>query len=1050
MKSVPEDKNLLVFTASAGSGKTFTLVREYLKLCLKGDNPQYFKRILAITFTRKAAAEMKERVIATLTLLAREKTDAESGSLLKLYSDYLGLEPHVIRARSGTVLKNMLHNYADLSISTIDRFVQKLIRSFTRDLNLPVDFEVLLEHEDFLKETIDRLINEVGMNAELSQTLIDFLKSLLEEERNWDLRKDLLGFSQIIFREDSHEPIEQIRHISAEQFKMIRKRLSDKVYSAKQQLKSVAEEVITRISQSGLKTDDFAYGKSGAVGMFYKLTEANGDFTQVKPGVRFNEVVIKNNWLPAKADSALKAKAESILPELQRAHQLITAVYQRPGIFLEAILLHQLYNLTLLHDINTRLLELKEERNVLFIEDFNRLIADIVINEPAPFIYEKTGEWFAHILIDEFQDTSVMQWQNFIPLIENAMANGTSCMLVGDGKQAIYRFRSGEVEQLAVLPALFGADKNEWLAEKQWLFSSNFFSVPLETNFRSQKAIVEFNNHFFTKFYENFNHQLKKVYENNQQKVLQEKQGGYVEWCNVPEKSGDRIEMQLNTTLEYIHQCREDGFDWRDITCLVRGRKEGNVLAEFLNHQGIDVISPDSLLVGSSVEVRLIMSLIQFVQNDKQEEIKGKIMEYIHTLQGEPEKTLQSIRSFRSEKGLIRLRDFFAAHGFVWNTGWLEKLPLYQLAEQFTSQFLKNKSDIFVNALLEQIHQFVQQNGSRADFIEWWLQTGSEQAVQVSAETNAIQVMTIHKSKGLQFPVVILPFADWQIKTTKTELWVDIHEEELGIDRALIKVSEERMSQINRQKEFAEERDKTFLDHINLLYVAFTRPEERLYFITSDVAGSRISKYIKEYAAGCLTVPEGENKCFIGKRDRYKSGKPVSENELYIRTKFSTNWREKIRISYEATKAWGESGVFESARHGNLVHLVLGKLQNVNQLEEVLQELYELGECSSDDLPLLKEELQHIFEHDFIRSVFDSENSRAEAEIVDQSGEIHRPDRLIFEKDRVRIIDFKTGKAHPSHESQMQRYGNLLSAMGYEIVEKYLFYTANKELIQIS
>ncbi|HRE95735.1 MAG TPA: UvrD-helicase domain-containing protein, partial [Flavobacteriales bacterium] len=596
-----QGKNFLVYNASAGSGKTFTLVREYLRLALSGDNPNYFRKILAITFTRKAAAEMKERVLHHLRVLSADPlSPLYDPLLLDEYRKVLSLPNEMIRMRSERTLKAILHNYSELSVSTIDSFVHLIIRTFSRDLQLPMDFDVVMEKETIVDEAVDRLIDDAGKDERITAMLNSWLQQNTSEGDRWDVANLMKEFAnKVLFREDSVEPLAKLSEIPAEELNTLILKLKDQVNTFRAAQVKVAEEIIDRITKMGLSVDDFSYKQTSAFAAFLKVKAIGGRLEELKFGTRFTEVVEKDNWFSTDFKKKNGALVDEVRPFLNDAQKKICAALKDATYFAAMHLYREIHQVLLLHEIRSRIETIKEERDLLFIDDFNRLVSALVKYDPAPFIYERVGERYDHIMIDEFQDTSVMQWHNFIPLVENTLAMGKTSLIVGDGKQSIYRFRNGEVEQFACLPHLYGSENESLMRQKQWLFNDQFEFHTLDTNYRSGKVIVDFNNSFFSAFRQQFPHALASVYDHLEQKVPNNRDYGFVSirFSSKEMKRKQLIEEHAAWLLQSIETMRVQGYAYSDICVLVRSNAEGDHMAAALARAGVPVVSPDSLLI---------------------------------------------------------------------------------------------------------------------------------------------------------------------------------------------------------------------------------------------------------------------------------------------------------------------------------------------------------------------------------------------------------------------------------------------------------------------
>lgn len=1051
-------KKFLVYNASAGSGKTYTLVKEYLRLALTNDNPWYFKRILAITFTKKAAAEMKERVLHHLQQLGQDRESPLFNlALCEDYSAVTGLDFATLKHRAQKVHRAVLHNYSDLSISTIDSFVHLIIRNFSRDLRLPMDFDVVMEKETLVDEAVDRLVDEAGRNKVITEMLTEYLRFNTDEGDKWQLGVLLKKFAnEILFREDSLPHLEELRQLEEGQLSELRKQILARLDVKRKKLVEPVLKAIQAIEQAGIAPEDFYYGSgNSAFKQFSSIVEENGRIENVKLNSYLLQAVEKYAWFSKANLKKLGDKPAMVEAELNAALEAVLHSVNDKSYFTDALVLKQLFQLDLIRFITLHIESIKEEKDVLFIDDFTRMISDLVAKDPAPFIYERIGEYFNHIMIDEFQDTSVLQWHNFIPLIENSLSRGLTCLLVGDGKQSIYRFRNGEVEQFAVLPKLFGSEHNELLRQRELLFQTNYNHKNLDYNYRSGKEIVEFNNRFFSHFRDSFQHPLQKVYLENEQLVPEGKEFGYVEiqFSDPEAKAQETKQDHVKRTIAIINDCMAHGFHFSDIAVLVRSNRDGDIIASELSKNNWPVISPDSLLLKSSSQVQLLASLMQWLFDPSNEEIKTRIIELYLSLRDPLADIITELNRCSSNhplqrKKIIQLEKFLSAKAIQLDRNRLLQFSLYQLAENLIYLLQIERNDAFVNAFLDVVFRFAQRDNDLGAFSEWWIEAGEKQSVQMPETADAIKVMTIHKSKGLQFPIVIMPFLNWtSSKNGKDKLWIDLDDRFEPLKSALISGGEEVFKNIGQAAVLAEEKNRTLLDTMNLLYVGFTRPEERLYLLTATTRNSFIGKLISDYMQ--LEISGSGNVSYGTKTSPVRKSKKHGE-EWPLQSKPWQRWQDKLRISYESQKQWGESEGLISARFGNLVHEVLSQLTSVRELEQVLQKVSIDFQCNPETALRLKQEVERVLSHEFMQRMFDEQvQSKTEAEIVDASGISHRPDRLVFFPDETIVIDFKTGTERDSHQHQIRLYGELLTQMNCPSVKKYLFYTKDSKLQEV-
>ncbi|MFN3342524.1 MAG: UvrD-helicase domain-containing protein [Flavobacteriales bacterium] len=1052
-----QGKNFLVFNASAGSGKTFTLVREYLRLALSGDNPNYFRKILAITFTRKAAAEMKERVLHHLRVLSADPlSPLYDPILLEEYRKVLSLPNEMIRMRSERALKAILHNYSELSVSTIDSFVHLIIRTFSRDLQLPMDFDVVMEKETIVDEAVDRLVDDAGKDERITVMLNSWLQQNTSEGDRWDVANLMKEFAnKVLFREDSVEPLVKLSDIPVEELNALILKLKDQVNTFRAAQVKIAEEIIDRITQKGLSVDDFSYKQTSAFAAFFKVKAIGGRLEELKFGTRFTEVVEKDNWFSADFKKKNGALVDEVRPFLNDAQEKICAALQDATYFAAMHLYREIHQVLLLHEIRSRIETIKEERDLLFIDDFNRLVSALVKYDPAPFIYERVGERYDHIMIDEFQDTSVMQWHNFIPLVENTLAMGKTSLIVGDGKQSIYRFRNGEVEQFACLPHLYGSENEPLMQQKQWLFSDQFEFHTLDTNYRSGKVIVDFNNSFFSAFRRQFPHALASVYDHLEQKVPNNKEYGFVSirFSSKELKRKQLIEEHAAWLLQSIETMHGQGYAYSDICVLVRSNAEGDHMAAALARAGVPVVSPDSLLIRTSQKVQMIASVIRWMTRPEDEENNGKLAELLihHCLPGSNFYPLLDKASTEYKgRRTIDIAKLFEVLQLKLNTDEMLRFSLYQLAEYLISSFSLERDEAFMNAFLDQVFSFSQRENDLHAFEEWWKEKSEKLSVQLPDSSDAVKVMTIHKSKGLQFPVVIMPLLTWwdDNKKGKQRLWVELDPVFDPLQNALFKTSQETFSQIGKKEIYEEEVARTELDRINSLYVAFTRAEEQLLVFSQHLSRGWASSLLKNLIP---EISDETSEYTLGTSKKVKNSKRSDASMVVLKPSKSINWQERLRISYESQRAWGESAGMVSIRLGNLVHLVLSKLKNTAEIDTVLRSLEMEIAAAGTTYDGVKAEMNKIFSHPFLKESFaEGNNAVSELELIDASGTMWRPDRVVFFKDRTIVLDFKTGKQREEHKQQVAHYGKLLSEMGYPSVENYLFYTFDSILEKVA
>ncbi|MCD4746178.1 MAG: UvrD-helicase domain-containing protein, partial [Bacteroidales bacterium] len=606
--------SLYVYKSSAGSGKTFTLVKEYLKIVLS--EPDKFRNILAITFTNKAANEMKERIISYLEELSINNSD--SNTIKYLLPDLIketGLEHIIISQRAEKVLELILHNYSDFAISTIDSFVHKIIRTFARDLHIPLNFEVELDTDDLISKSTDLLISNVGNDEKLTKTLIRFIETKTDNEQSWHIENDIQQFAKSLLNEDGYIYIEKLRKLSLDDFSGINRKINEVIKKFENNLKDIAISANNLIKEKNIPHSAFYQGRSGINKYFEYIV--NNRFDKLEPNSHVNKTIEEDKWYGGKADYTEKQAIDSIKTNLiecfHNIQDILAEHYEQYIVF--KLLNRNIYPIAVLNEIEKVINEIKAQNNIVHISEFNKKIADIVLNEPVPFIYERLGEKYKYFLIDEFQDTSVLQWQNLLPLIDNSLAENNFNMIVGDGKQAIYRWRNGEVEQLAKLPEIFKKNDNPFINEREQNLIRNYKSKNLNSNYRSEAEIVNFNNKFFSEIVNIIPETYRTIYDNQKQEFDVENKGGMVQIefidKNITEIPYD--ELNFIKIKETIEDLVRDNFFWKDIAILCRNNKNASKIARYLLMNEIDVISSESLLLSSSPEVNFIVAMIRFI-----------------------------------------------------------------------------------------------------------------------------------------------------------------------------------------------------------------------------------------------------------------------------------------------------------------------------------------------------------------------------------------------------------------------------------------------------
>ncbi len=1043
--------NFTVYKSSAGSGKTFTLVKEYLKLALKGENAKEYKSILAITFTNKAAAEMKERVLLALkSFSSKEKLEGGSLTLLNKLEEELQMPQHEIRAKAEKVLSSMLHNYSDIGISTIDKFTHRIIRTFAYDLHIKMNFSVETDEREMLEKAIDMVLNKIGEDAQLTEVLKEFTVSKAEDEKNWSIEADLFNFSKSLLKDEGISHIEKLKEISIEEFNEIKRTLQSTIRDFEKTISTFGKDGLALIASLGIDKASFAGGANGLPKYFEYLSTLKYD--KLKPSNTIQKAIADDKWFAAKASVSDKQNIESIKVRLleiyNKAIQTIDSKINEITLFRS--INKNIYSLITLNEIEKAIVQIKNEDNILHISEFNKRIANIVMYESAPFIYERLGEKYKHFLIDEFQDTSVLQWHNLLPLIDNSLANGNFNMLVGDGKQSIYRWRGGDVEQFTALPEMKISD-NSILQERGATLKRNFKGEILQQNFRSKMEVVQFNNDFFKSCVkQSDNGLITSVYDKGEQIFTPTKIGGGVSIEFIPNTKENEFaydELSCFKILETIHQLQEDNFELRDIAIICRMNSKANVLANYLIENGIPILSKESLLLSSSATINFILSTLEYIHNRSNNIAKANIIQFICKLKNKEINTSEELMS-------ANISEFMKKYGIDFNLNRFSSLPIYELCEEIIRNTgLNEKANPYIQFFLDAVYKFsVKNNSGISGFLEWWESKKEKISVNIPEGMNAVNILTIHKSKGLEFPAVIFAFANWQ-PMNNDSMWVSIDNDKIPKLKSALIQKNKNIDDTDYASLQDEEKNKETLDNLNLLYVALTRPKERLYIITDKpYRQKKIANYYQNYLTEIGEWKDDKTSYRFGLFHKYVQNNTNTSEEPITLTKFiSEPWQDKLKISTEFENIDQNVDTENQKKYGNLLHTALSNIKSVDDVEASLSNMLQKGLISLEEEKKLQTILVSLISQQDIQPFFAKGlQSKNERDILLPNGETYRPDRVILNEKNAIILDYKTGKANKNYAQQLNRYGTILEQMGYTTVEKYLLYTEEQKLEKIN
>jgi len=1030
-----------IYNASAGAGKTHTLVKEYLKILLSySGKDDAYRHVLAITFTNKAVNEMKSRIISCIYAFTLNEIPEKEYRLLEQIVQETNFNEAYIREKSKKILKNIIHNYAGFDISTIDKFTHKVIRSFAFDLDLPFHFEVSLDTEALLQEAVEALIAKAGVDEELTALLVAFSLGKADEDKSWDISRELMEIGRLLLNENNKKELEAFKDVEIQTFVNLQKQLQKQISSLEDETVRLAKQNLELLAQKGVELKSFSgsYFPKHLQGIVDRNFNNSNKKYYEPEDVKINKT--------AKDKELIEALVPDLLSVLKRIYRLFGTKY-----FYEAFL-KNLVPLSLLNSISQEIERIQNEQQILSISQFNNIIYEELKNQPAPFIYERLGEKYRHFFIDEFQDTSEMQWQNLVPLIDNALSGEDdfgkqgSLMIVGDPKQAIYRWRGGKAEQFMELSAGMNPFSNPSKS-----------TISLDTNYRSFSEVIEFNNGIFKFLSNEFeNADYHSLYQNYSHQNTNSKKGGYVEISFIDEnllddETATKDDLYLNKVLKTIEKVLKQGFSLGDIVVLTRKSKDGVKVANHLTNHGIRILSSETLLINNAAEVQLLLNLLRFLKNNQDKEAKVMILYYVgkYFVQNIPvHDVIVKGMEMDNETGFQNyLKDLGVGIDFT-N---LRKNNLYVAVELLVTAFLPaKKTEAYVQYFLDLVLERTVKNQSTiADFLNYWEQNYHRLSIPSPENEDAVRLMTIHKSKGLEFPVVIYPFADEDFSKSRDKIWIDLEtNEDWQIPKALVDLKNDvKMYGETAQRLHDQKKQEELLDNLNVLYVALTRAEEQLYIISNYKRSktgnlpNTLSSFFVKYLESLGNFKEDELHYSFGKPERVsvKNSQPP-EKPVAIKSVEKPIDSSVIKIARREALMWNTKQQ-KAIEKGNVIHELLSQIIRKEDIETVVLRAVVKGLITVNEQPEMTAKLHEIVSHkelsDFFHPGFLIYTERP---ILHRDFKNIKPDRVAINGTKAYIIDYKTGEEHQKHRQQVYEYAFALEEMGCEVVKKVLLY----------
>ncbi|MGV8963309.1 MAG: UvrD-helicase domain-containing protein [Candidatus Saccharimonadaceae bacterium] len=1075
---------LHVYKASAGSGKTHQLTGKYIRLLFGA--PHNYRHILAVTFTNKATDEMKSRIVEELHNLAMGN---KSGYLQSL-KDEFGLSEPAIRQQSKGILESILHNYSSFSISTIDRFFQQTMRAFTREMGLTGGYKVEVDNKSFLPEIVDLMLNELDEdgNEDLIKWLLEFMKDRIEENKTWKINDEIVKLAYNLFDE-------RFITLSAP----VQDQIKDKevLNSYKQTLLRITRDYQNQIKEIGkcaqgiasnynLSFTDFS---GGSRSLFHRFDAwAKGDLPDLAPTF-FNLPDNVDKWYSKATAPEIKSAIQGAYGEgMNDCVKQILDLYENCSHYSTAKEILKLFNtLGILNDVNNRLQTYRRDSNMLFLSDTTELLNKIIADSESPFVYEKIGSRLNHFMIDEFQDTSTMQWNNFRPLLQESLASGNYNLIVGDVKQSIYRWRN-----------------SDWrLLEEQIeldFTTDNIQQHVLETNWRSDGNIIRFNNQFFTQaatIMQNeyvgsdeevknspyFSTKIEHAYSQVTQQISPDKpkDEGRVSINFIDQEAvddwQDEVMLQLPLTLE---QLQKDGFRLKDIAILVRTRSEAVTISETLmqykdehpdSGYNYDFISNEALLINNSSCVKAVVALLNYINSPLEKTVRVRaIYEYYRfTTKLKASDIFDTYVQDNDEEFSTELQHNLAP---------IISLPLYEMTEALFDLLklaTKPTDTVYIQSFLDLINDYsANKTADLNGFLMWWNEVKLKKSLFSPADQDAIQLMTIHKSKGLQFGAVIVPFANWAFEpmANRNILWCKPSEapfDELGV--VPVYYSNKLASTIFKQ-EYLEEKLYSYIDNLNVVYVAFTRPKHRLIIFApkrketktksaeaiktvSDLLWQSVSTIPLNQATDDTTLKLKEHFDAESLSFNFGEAKAIKQEPTTATVKETdhTNWqstpfRNRLKMRLSGIGYFSDDGTRD---FGTLMHDIVSGINTLDDLDRALEQKLLSGELTTEEKQNLHQFLFQSLSLPEVQDWYSGDyHVLNEQQVLHPSLSFIRPDRVMIKDGAVVVVDYKFGEAVESkYIKQVQRYVNSIKGMGYANVVGYVFYVKLRKVVQV-
>ena len=1041
-----------ILNASAGSGKTYQLAYKYVRDVV--EQPSIYRHILAVTFTNKATEEMKSRILKEIHLLA---SGGESSYLENLCRE-LDMDAATVRRRAAEVRSKILHDYSRFTVLTIDTFFQRILRAFIKELGIDLNYNVEIETASVLTKSADTLIEQITTDRDLQRWLTDFVQERIDEGKKWDVRDGILTLGGELFKEKNKEALSLAR--SREELGRIVGEATARAAATKQQMRERAAEAVRIMADAGVGPTDFT-GKSRSFAHYF-LTVAAGELKPYTATVGKMSLTTEG-WAPKGSPAApLAARLQPLLREMCDLYDANVRSWNTCDLLRE-----NYRSFALLSDLYAKVQQLCDEQNMMLLSETKYILSEFIGHNDAPFIYEKVGNRFEHFMIDEFQDTSVKEWENFLPLLQNAMAQSeaTSVLIVGDIKQSIYRWRGGDWKILhSQAQRALGADSTEL--------------VNLTENYRSLPAVVDFNNKAIGRVVEADNRALNATLDEAAARgdmdartaagLRDTLQKAYREHAQTPRRLGGvpgyvSVETfaERPPVVERICEVLDKGFRPCDIMILVRGATDGaRVAAELLDFKRrnddpryrFDVMTQEALIVGNAPVSSFIAAALRLSLNPDDSLSRAVYNHYLgrgfdRPLPGDERTFFRSIRLLSPEEAFERIVMRHALHDDRQQTAYLQAIH-----EQIIGFCASKIADI-------------------ALFLDWWEQQGQNRSLSVDESATTVEITTIHKAKGLEKRVVLIPWCSWQLDpksggNVTNIVWAEAQGDAGAVGRFPVKYKK-AMAESGFSAEYYRELVYSHVDNINLLYVALTRAAESLHVFIPRKGGKSVGglllqsigadgdKALLDGTEGRRTATEEGERFEFGRFTGPVPGGGKASDSVHVVLENYPTARADLRLRLPSQRYFEEEDEVElSPRNfGILMHKAFEQADDRQQIYEAVQRMRDDGTLSPGEAEALRGMIARVLAHPVAGEWFGGGWQRVRNEneiIVPGAGSTGPPDRVMIRGTRAVVVDYKFGSRDPGrYRRQVGEYLGLLRQMGYTQCEGYLWYVKLGEIEKV-